>query len=86
MFERLKRLDLSRSILSEEVVNCFVSAISSKGNLLQKLDLTGCTLTKASILELEEYNKKSGHIIILGHIDDLSTSSASICTSFKCCN
>ena len=93
IFSALNRLDLRRSVLTDEAVHSFIKVIcerkTEKG--MEKLDLTGCGFSKSSLEEFEEINRRKGSsLVMVGAFDDIESAkrgvSVSGCWRCLCCS
>ena len=82
----LKRVDLKRNTLNDEAVRNILKTFSDKkGIRIEKLDLTDCSISRASHNQFQEVNKRKGNVIQIGAFDDLSFTSEKSCTGFRIC-
>ena len=82
----LKRVDLKRNTLNDEAVRNILKTFSDKkGICIERLDLTDCSISRASHNQFQEVNKRKGNVIQIGAFDDLSFTSEKSCTGFRIC-
>ena len=91
IFSSLNKLDLRRSVLTDEAVARFIQVIAEKdtekGLSTDRLDLTGCSFSKTSLEEFEEINKRKGiSLVLLGAFDDIENANRGECRCrcFRC--
>ena len=84
----LKKVDLKSNTLNDEAVKNILKTFSDKKGLsLEKLDLTDCSISRASHGQLQEVNRRNGNVIQISAFDDLSFTSEKSCKGFRiCCN
>eukprot|EP00092_Neocalanus_flemingeri_P005491 GFUD01005921.1.p1 GENE.GFUD01005921.1~~GFUD01005921.1.p1 ORF type:complete len:1477 (-),score=243.09 GFUD01005921.1:84-4514(-) len=90
MFLKLHKLDLRGSQISDEAVEKFLEAFGYKEphntSTLEKLDLSGCNVSQASVLDFHEINRRKASDVILFKALDLNTNKRKCCGCFnKCC-
>ena len=84
----LKKVDLKSNTLNDEAVKNILETFSDKKGLsLERLDLTDCSISRASHGQLQEVNRRNGNVIQISAFDDLSFTSEKSCKGFRiCCN
>ena len=82
----LKKVDLKSNTLNDEFVKNILKTLSDKeGSCLERLDLTNCSLSRASHDGFQEFNRRNGNVIQISAFDDLSYTSEKSCTGFRIC-
>ena len=90
MFCKLQKLDLRRSQISDEAVEKFLEAFGHKEghnvSVLERLDLSGCNVSRASVLEFHEINRrKATDLIVFKALDLSSETKKNGCCFKRCC-
>jgi len=90
MFCKLQKLDLRRSQISDEAVEKFLEAFGHKEghnvSVLERLDLSGCNVSRASVLEFHEINRRKAiDLIVFKALDLSSEKKKNGCCFKRCC-
>ena len=84
----LRKVDLKSNTLNDEAVKIFLKALSDMKMIqLERLDLTDCSISRASHGQLQEVNRRNGNVIQINASNDSEYQTEKSFKGFRiCCN